>query len=562
MFSSLELPRTYVLRCEAIFTMDPRRPRVEALAVAGGRIVGAGGAAEAAAALPAGAPEINVGRRMVLPGFTDSHIHYGYLVRKWNAVDLDGCASLQEALGRVRDFLARRPANDVPWIDGHGWDASGWERRPTAAALDAVAADRPAALTGKDGHRLWVNSAALAAAGIGRETPDPPGGVIERDPATGEPTGVLYEAAMKLVQDVLPEMSADALAEAMDAQWHRLHAQGITAIHCPELVLDWRAYQTLWAEGRLGVRVTFLPRAALLDQLEELGMASGFGDRWLRLGHLKLFADGTLGSRTAAMLAPFDGEPGNTGVVVLGGDELKGLVRRAVAGGLSVAVHAIGDRGVREALDAIEAATRSPGASAPAAAGAPGLGAEAARLPHRIEHAQLVDPADTARFARLNVVASMQPAHGAVDRANALKYWGARVAYASPYRSLLDAGAVLAFGSDAPFGLDLTDASFSVRAGVYAAVSRLWPGLDEDDRAARDAYAPGQVTTLEEALAAYTVGPAVAGGEAGWRGSLREGACADLVVLEENLFDVPVREIPHVPVAATVIEGRLVYRGG
>src|SRR5690606_4678057 len=158
-------------------------------------------------------------------------------------------------------------------------------------------------------------SAALAAAGIGRETPDPPGGVIERDPATGEPTGVLYEAAMKLVQDVLPEMSADALAEAMDAQWHRLHAQGITAIHCPELGLDWRAYPTLWAEGRLGVRVTFLPRAALLDQLEELGMASGFGDRWLRLGHLKLFADGTLGSRTAAMLAPFDGEPGNTGVV-------------------------------------------------------------------------------------------------------------------------------------------------------------------------------------------------------------------------------------------------------
>lgn len=562
MFSSQELPRAYALRGDAIFTMDAHRPRVQAVGVADGRIVAAGSVTEVMAALPPGAPLMDAGAQMVLPGFTDGHIHYGYLVRKWNAVDLDHCPSLSEALRRVQRFAEARSGDGTPWIDGHGWDAAQWEERPTAAALDAAVPNRPAALTGKDGHRLWVNSAALAAAGIHRDTPDPPGGVIEKHPDTGEPTGVLYEAAMKLVQDVLPAPDADALAAAMRDGWSRLHAQGITAIHCPELGVDWRAYQRLWARGELAVRVTFLPPAAHLDELAAVGIESGFGDQWLRLGQLKLFADGTLGSRTAAMLAPFEGEPDNVGVTVCGGDELKSLVRRAASAGISVAVHAIGDRGVREALNAVEAAD-----------------SRAVRLPHRIEHAQLVDPNDMDRFARLGVVASMQPAHGAVDRANALKYWGARVAYASPYRSLADSGAMLAFGSDAPFGLDLSDTSFSVLAGIYAALTRRWVGPSKDADGAAGAetaaggrrsdadgleadapYGPDQVLTLDEALAAYTVGPAVAGGEAGWRGSLRVGHCADLVILEENLYHVPVQNIPHVPVAATIVDGKLVYR--
>lgn len=555
MFSSLELSRAYALVGDAIFTMDPAQPRVRAVGVVDGRIVAVGSVADVEAALPADAPRIDVGTRMVLPGFTDSHIHFGYLVRKWNAVDLDNCSSLSEALRRVKQYVETRSKDDAPWIDGHGWAAHQWEEQPTAAALDAVVADRPVALTGKDGHSLWVNSAALAVAGIERNTPNPPGGVIERHPVTGEPTGVLYEDAMKLVLDVLPPMDVDTLAEAMRASLHRLHALGITAIHCPELIMDWRAYQRLWASGELSVRVTFMPPAAKLDELVELGVESGFGDRWLRFGQLKFFADGTLGSRTAAMLAPFEGEPDNIGVTVCGGDELKDLVGRATSAGLSVSIHAIGDRGVREALDAIEAADSG-----------------ALRLPHRIEHAQLVDPADMARFSRLGVVASMQPAHGAVDRANALKYWGARVAYASPYRSLADRGAVLAFGSDAPFGLDLTDTSFSVLVGIYTAMTRRWvtdltadfggdTGEPKRHAVERDAYAPDEVVSLDEALAAYTVGPAIVGGEAGWRGSLRIGHCADFVVLEENLYDVPADEIPNVPVAATIVEGKVVYRG-
>lgn len=544
MFSSLELPAAYGLRGTNIFTMDANKPQVEAVGVVHGRIVAVGSVTEVQAALPAAAPLIDVGHRMVLPGFTDSHIHYGYLVRKWSAVDLDGCGSLSEALDRVREHVEGATGTPSAWVDGHGWAAHDWGEQPTAKALDAVVGHRPAALTAKDGHALWVNSAALSLAGITRDTADPPGGVIERDAETGEPTGVLYEDAMKLVLNVMPEMEVDALAAAMRASFHRLHAQGITAIHCPELLSDWQAYDSLRQQGELAVRVTFMPEARQLEHLTALGIESGLGGEWLRFGQLKFFADGTLGSRTAAMLAPFEGEPANVGVVVCGGEELKQLVSQAAASGIAVAIHAIGDRGVREALDAIEHARRN----------------DAGRLRHRIEHAQLVDPADIQRFARLGVVASMQPAHGAVDRENALKYWGSRVAHASPYRSLADAGAVLAFGSDAPFGLDLSDTSFSVLAGVHAAVTRRWVALDGDVAEPPQDYAPGQVLRLDEALAAYTVGPAFVGGEERWRGSLTVGHCADMVVLEENLYKVPVGDIPHVPVVATIVDGRVVYR--
>lgn len=555
--------------------MDPARPRVAAIGVVDGRIVAVGSVSDVGAALPAGAPRVNVGSRMVLPGFTDAHIHYGYLVRKWNAVDLDDCPTLAEALRRVGEFARTHGPAAASWIDGHGWAAHHWEQRPTAAALDAVVSDRPVALTGKDGHSLWVNSPALAVAGIDRDTPNPPGGVIEKHPHTGEPTGVLYEEAMKLVQNALPPMDVDSLAEAMAAHLGRLHAQGITAVHCPELMVDFQAYQRLRDRGDLTVRVTYLPLATQLEHLIELGMETGFGDEWLRLGQLKIFSDGTLGSRTAAMLAPFEGEPGNVGVLVCGGEELKRLVGRAAQHRIAVAIHALGDRAVRETLDAIEHARAIEAR----------LGILSLR--HRVEHAQLVDPADMARFGRLGVVPSMQPAHCPADKANALRFWGPRVAYSSPFRSLADAGAILAFGSDAPFGLDLTDASFSVLAGMYAALTRRWvvPGVLHDgdvdanagsygaavdggnrdagnaaaDKNDADAYAPNEVLGLDEALAAYTTGAAYAGGEDGWRGALRVGHCADMVVLEENLYDVSVEDIPHVPVVATVVGGRPVF---
>lgn len=557
---STELPRAYVLTGDAIYTMDPENPRVEAIGVIAGRIVAAGSSADVAAAMPPRAPRIDVGSRMVLPGFTDSHIHYGYLVQKWSAVDLDDCPSLEEALRRVKQYVTAEANAHRPWIDGHGWASGRWERPPTAAALDQVEASRPVALTGRDGHSLWINSAALAAAGITRDTPDPPGGVIEKDPESGEPTGVLYEDAMNLVLRVLPPMSPDEWADAMAANMSRLHAQGITAIHSPDFLFsDWRAYQRMRARGELTVRVTFMPAAARLDELIELGIECGFGDKWLRFGHLKIFADGTVGSRTAALLAPYEGEPDNLGVTVCGGDELKQLIGRAASHRIATAIHALGDRGVRETLDAIEHARDIEARQ----------GIDALR--HRIEHAQLVDRADIARFGRLGVVASMQPAHCPFDKEKMLRHWGRqRSAYASPFRSLADGGAVLAFGSDAPFGVDLSDASFSVLAGIYAALTRRWPFSDDAssrgsggpapaDTSVDPDYAPNEVVQLHEALAAYTTGAAYVGGEDGWRGSLKVGHCADIAVLGQDLFAVSVADIPHVPVVATIVDGRLVH---
>lgn len=531
-------PAAYMLTGQAIYTMDRTRPRVEAVGVIGDRIVATGDVAEVEAALSAGVPWIDLGVRMLLPGFTDSHIHFGYVARKWKAVDLGGCESVAEALQRMADYAEGYP--DAPWIDGHGWDANDWldAADATRAALDSVVSDRLVALASKDGHALWVNSAMLAAAGIERGTPDPEGGRIARD-GSGEPTGILYETARDLVFAVLPAPDPAALATAIEDAIPHLHAQGITAIHCPELIEDWQAYEQLRAAGRLGVRVTYMPPIASLDEAGALDLPGGSDNKWLRIGQVKLFADGTLGSRTAAMLEPFEGERGNVGLTVYDKAELTELVCRAAGRGFAVAVHAIGDRAVREALNAMVAARE--------------VELQRARLRHRIEHAQIVHPDDVGRMAELGVVASMQPLHCPADRVNADRYWGPRTRHAFPFRSLRTAGVTLAFGSDAPFGLDLSVDSFSIIGGVHAAVNRRSSGSSEP------AWHPEQSLTVNEALQAFTLGPALAGGEEAWRGSLTPGKLADMVVLEEDLNDVDPEDIADVPVVATVIGGRPVY---
>lgn len=539
MKSASALPLAYVLTGEAIYTMDSARPRVEAVGVFGDRIVATGGVGEVAAALPAGARRIELGSRMLLPGFTDSHIHFGYVARKWQAVDLDGCTTVDAALQRVQAYAEANP--DVAWIDGHGWDANKWSDSAAATrfALDQIVPDLPVALSSKDGHALWVNSATLAVAGIDRGTPDPEGGLIARDDA-GAPTGILVETARNIVFDALPAPDPATLAATIEGAIPQLHAQGITAIHCPELIADWQAYERLQAAGRLGVRVTYLPPIALLDEAIALGLSTNFGNEWLRFGPMKIFADGTLGSRTAAMLEPFVGEPNNVGLTVYDKAELTELVCKAASHGMAVAVHAIGDRAVRDVLDAVEAAR----AAHP----------NGRSLRHRIEHVQILHPDDVGRMAELDVVASMQPLHCPADRVNAERYWGpGRTRHAFAFRSLSKAGATLAFGSDAPFGLDLSVDSFSILRGVHAAQYRCWPGT------ADPAWHPEQGLTVDEALLAFTLGPAFVGGEEAWRGSLTPGKVADMVVLDEDLTQVDPDGIVDVPVLATVVGGRLVH---
>lgn len=567
---------SYMLLGRNIYTMDDNRPKAEAVGVVGDRIVAVGTKEEVAAALPPGARRYDAGDQMVVPGFTDSHNHLAYLARKWRAVDLEGCGTPEEALSRVRDYTKTHP--DVSWVDGHGWDPNRWEVLPDRFDLDRIVPDRPVALASKDGHALWANSLALEEAGLlGAGIDDLPfhPGLILRDAKTGEPTGIVYESAVKFVLQPLPVPGPEEGAEAVAAAVASLHAQGITAVHCPETIGDWRAYRLLRNAGRLGVRVTYWLPVALLEEAIALGMATGVGDEWLRLGPVKLFADGTLGQRTAAMLEPYEGEPDNRGVALYSDEELTRLARRAAEHGFAVAIHAIGDGAVRQCLDALEAARAVPGTTS---------------LRHRIEHAQLVHEDDIARFAALDVVASVQPLHCPADRMNADNYWGRRTAGAFAFRSLVDAGVTLAFGSDAPFGLDLTVNSFSVLAGIDAAVNRKTPrawlraggegaGAPEGEGAgapggegvpapeggavseseAEQPWHPEQRLTVEEALRAFTIDAARAGGEDRWRGSISPGKVADMVVLSEDLLAVEPERVGEVQVTATVVAGRVVF---
>ncbi len=532
-----------------ILTMDKRAHFATALAVRQGRILAMGRDEEL---LDLKAPDtqvIDLRGRSLLPGFTDSHIHLVAWALQQQRVNLWDVRSLAEALERVRTHA--RATNHGGWVRGGGWDASLWPDLdgpwPTAAHLDAIVPDRPVALDSKDLHSLWVNSYTLRLAGITAQTPDPPGGVIVRDPRTGEPTGILKETARDLVARHFPpeteETWVNAVRDALPALW----AEGITAVHVlndTATMRNFRTLQRLRETGDLKVRALLYLPAERLDDAVHLGMRSGFGDDRLRIGGVKFFADGTLGSRTAAMLAPFLDDEENVGVWVTDPEELYEKVRRAVQAGLSVAVHAIGDRANREVLNIFRHLSKEKFEGRPPA------------LPHRVEHVQLLHPADVTALATLDLVASMQPIHATQDMSLARQYWGdERSRYAYAWRSVQRAGARLVFGSDAPVEQP------SVLAGLHAALTR----RRADGSPGENGWIPQERMCLRPALHAYTLAPALVEGTAAWRGSLAPGKVADLVVLSDNLVRV-VWEDPmgllDLRVVMTVFEGEIVYTSG
>lgn len=507
----------------------------DALAVAAGRILAVGSADALAGAFPR-SPRIDLLGLHVFPGLIDAHLHlvgYGLSLLQ---VELRETRSIAEAVRAIASH------GGDGWLLGRGWDKNLWaeDRFPTRADLDPATGDRPAALSSKDGHLLWVNTAALQAAGITRSTADPPGGAIGRD-ASGEPDGLLKEEATGLVRRVIPPPTPEMREQAVLVASAALHRLGLTGVHAftgttaegsEQLV----ALQRLRARGALALRTVATVPDHLLDASAEAGMRTGLGDEMLRVGPVKIFADGTLGSQTASMLAPFDGQPGNVGIVVRPAAELDRLVGRAVEAGLWTAVHAIGDRANRETLDAFERhldASRRAGAR------------------HRIEHVQLLHPDDLPRLARLGVVASMQPIHATADRDIADRYWGPRARWAYAWRSLASSGAVLAFGSDAP--VETPDPW----RGLYAAVTR----RREDEPGGR-AWYPEECLTLEEAFRAYTQGAAWSAGTEAWQGILAPGKVADFIVVDRDPHAKDPEELLRVTVLATVVGGHVRYAAG
>jgi len=517
-----------------IHTMERHQPEAPAVAVLGDTILAVG---EDEDVLDLAGPRtevIDLAGRAVYPGFIDSHIHLASYAQGLSQVRLQGARSLEEALHLVETKI--EGLGPGQWVLGHGWDHNEWlvPAFPTKEPLDRIAPNNPVALRRKDGHSLWVNSEALRLAGIHRDTPDPPGGCIDRDPETQEPTGLVRENAIELVAQKIPAPAAELEAAALEEAIAHAQQYGLTGIHDCEGSRAVRAFGELESSGRLGLRVYMLIPVEELGDAIRLGLATGFGNTNLRLGPVKIFADGSLGSQTALMLEPFQGQATNFGVAATSRGEICDLVRQAGEAGIAAAVHAIGDRAVRQVLDVYEATQDIW---------------RPRRLRQRIEHVQLLHPADVPRLARLGVIASMQPLHATSDRDVADRLWGERCCYAYAWRSLLDAGTALAFGSDCPVE------TLDPLRGIHAAVTR--KRVEEPDVGS---WYPQERISVPQAVHAYTLGAAYASGEDSVKGSLASGKLADMVVLDRDIFQIPPDEIPQAKVEMTVLGGQVVFQ--
>ncbi|KRC47004.1 hypothetical protein ASE16_16625 [Leifsonia sp. Root227] len=517
---------TTLYRHRTIHLLDGRRSTAEAMLVSDGVIVAIGRAEEVADAAPAGTAVCDLPGEAVIPGFHDAHIHTASLARSLDALDLRGIDSAHEAEERIRQHLTTHPGRG--WLTGGRWDANRWaDGAPTRDALDRIAPDRPLCLSSVDGHSVWANSEALRRLGMDAASGDPAGGRIERD-AAGEPNGILRETAADAMIERAERESPVDLVSLLDLAQSQLLSEGVTHVTDLDGEDARAAFLRLKANGLLRVRVHKGTPAQALDLALAEGRRTGDGDAWFTNGPVKLFSDGALGSHTAHMGADFAGEPGNHGIEVLDEAGLSLLVDRAVSGGIAVATHAIGDMANRIVLDAYERAHDA---------------AVRAGLRLRIEHAQHLQLADVTRFARLGVIASQQPTHWESDLPLVSSLLRGRELAGYAWSALRDAGAVVAFGSDAPVEPS------APMLGIRAAVLRGTKG------------SPGGAETgvrplgVEEALAAYTAGPAYAAGLDRSVGRLAVGMRADFVALDRDPFSVEPAELGDIRPVATVVDG-------
>ena len=516
----------------------PTGPRQAALALAGGRIVAVVEPGDVAAWRRAAGEVVELSGAHVYPGFTEGHGHFISFGRALESVDLTNTESFAAVVGRVRTAATTVPPG--AWVLGRGWDQNDWAERnfPHHRELTAAVPDRPVLLRRVDGHAALANAVALAAAGIDRSTPDPVGGRILRD-ERGEPTGVLVDTAVDLVDRVVPTPTTADLERWAVAASRRLAAVGVTAIHDAGTTADELAtLRRLREEGRLGVRVYAMldgGNDTLLDA--EFAAQAGSGrDGMLTVRAVKLYADGALGSRGAWLSQAYSDDPGTHGLEVTSFERLAAVVRRAAAAGFQVGIHAIGDAAVTRALD-VFARELGPG----------GRG-----LRPRIEHAQVVRPEDLARFAALGVVAAVQPTHCTSDMPWAPDRLGSdRIGWAYRWRSLVQAGARLSLGSDVPIE------SPDPRLGIWSAITRR-PRSDGP----LEGWNPAEALSVAEAVAGYTTWPAWAAFEEAWRGEIRPAFAADLTILDRDLEHAAPEQVVDAAVLRTLVAGRDAYVAG
>ena len=521
-----------ILHNARIHTLDPHQPLASTLAIERGRIVAVG---ESLQDEFPNAKLQDMRGRVILPGLTDAHIHLQHYALSLNKVDCE-TATRDECLRRVAERARHTPPGE--WVLGHGWNQNLWDAGfGSAADLDAAAPQNPVFLTAKSLHAAWANTAALKLANITSDTPNPANGEIQRA-IHGQPTGILLETALELVYNIIPQPNTETIAKAIHKAQSHLWQMGLTGVHDFDRRDCFAALQTLHARNDLHLRVVKSIPVEDLPHAAALGLQTNFGDDMLRIGSVKVFMDGALGPRTAAMFEPYLKQKKNKGILNMDGEELFEIGRQATDAGLSMAVHAIGDRANHETLNAyarLREYEREKGLPP---------------LKNRIEHVQLLHPDDINRLAELDVIASMQPIHATSDMDMADRLWGKRAAFAYAWQTQLDAGARLVLGSDAP--VESPNPFF----GLHAATTR----QRADGSPAPDGWFPAQRISLRDALSGFTSGPAHAAGMEDRLGQLKPGYLADLIVLEEDPFTSPPSDLHQMQPLATMVNGKWVWQ--
>ncbi|MGZ6346158.1 MAG: amidohydrolase [Anaerolineales bacterium] len=516
-----------------IHTLDSSIPLASAMVIDNGSILAIGGD-DLSGQLDGGEHE-NMHGQVILPGLVDAHIHlqeYAQSLQNVNC-EVDG---KDEILQRVMDRVRQTPPKE--WVRGHGWNQNTWGGEyPKSSDLDGVAPENPTCLTAKSLHAAWVNSTALDLAGITSSTPDPINGMIQRDDH-GNPTGVLFEAAIILVEAVIPEPTPENLAKNFQQIIPSLLRMGLTGVHDFDKRTCFQALQLLHGRGDLHFRVVKSIPVELLPQATALGLRSGFGDDFLRIGSVKFFSDGALGPHTGAMFEPYVDEPKNRGILIMDQEQLFEQGVMAVNCGLGLAVHAIGDRAIHEVLDGF-ARLRSFEHE---------HGLPAFR--HRIEHVQTIHPKDAGRLAELNIIASMQPTHAPSDMIMAERFLGERTKYSYAWKTQSLHGARLAFGSDAPVE------NPNPFLGLHAAVTR----QRVDGSPGKEGWIPEQRLTIDEAIEGFTQGPAYCSGMENRLGKLSTGFLADLIVVETDPFTCDPTDLIRIQPTKTMVGGEWVWQ--
>lgn len=535
---------TVILLNAKVWTENPAQPAAQAVALDGNTILAVGADADIRKLAGPDTRLIDLGGRLLLPGFNDAHVHFLGGGASLIAVQLRDAKSQAEFKERVARYAKTLPGG--AWIRDGVWDHQSWNPPvlPNHQLIDDVTGDHPAFLWRLDGHMALANALALKAAGIDRNTKDPPGGEIERD-KDGNPTGILKDAATALVERVMPAPTPEEQDRAMEAALREAAAHGVTSVQNMADTADdrtqpavFREFQKFERAGKLTVRVYESMPLRDWKTLADLGIVAPFGNPSLRLGNLKEFADGALGSETAWMDEPFANHPGYSGISTADlqdSERFYDMIREAAKAGLQISIHAIGDRANRTILEMYARVEREDGP---------------ADRRFRIEHAQHLNPRDIPRFAQLGVIASMQPYHAIDDGRWAETMLGPeRIQTSYAWKSLLDAGATLAFGSDWPV------APLDPVMGIYAAVTRRT--LDGKNP---NGWVPEQRINVAQAVHAYTMGSAYAERQEKVKGSIEPGKLADLVVLSDDIFTIPPESIEKTKVDMTIFDGKVIYQ--